>query len=69
MNYFLLEIQSDTGKHFLKTNASNKEIAIENFCLLYKAPKYAVKNVYKFDLMWWNFSPKTMINKNLCKLV
>lgn len=69
MNYFLLEIQSDTGKHFLKTNASNKDIAIENFCLLYKAPKCAVKNVYEFNLMWWNFSPKIMISKNLCKLV
>jgi len=69
MKYFLLEIQSDSGKHFLKTNSSNKETAIENFCLLYKAPKQAVKNVYEFALMWWDYSPKTMINKNLCTLI
>ena len=65
MNYFLLETQNDNGKQFLKTNASTKEQAIENFCNLYLAPSNAVINVYQFDLMWWNFAPKTIINKNL----
>ena len=68
MNYFLLETQSDNGKLFLKTNASDKETAIENFCNLYNAPKTAVKNVYQFDLMFWNFKPITLIRKNLAKL-
>ena len=68
MNYFLLETQSDNGTLFLKTNASNKETAINNFCNLYNAPKNAVKNVYQFDLMFWNFKPKTLIDKNLAKL-
>lgn len=65
MKYFLLETQSDNGTLFLKTNASNKETAINNFCNLYNAPQTAVKNVYEFSLMWWNFAPKTIINKNL----
>lgn len=63
MKYFLLDTQSDTGRHFLKTNASNKETAIQNFCALYNAPKQAVKNIYEFDLMWWNFRPQTIIKK------
>jgi|LakMenEpi03Aug12_release.lakeMendotaPanAssembly.Ray.scaffolds.fasta_scaffold1041904_3 hypothetical protein len=63
MKYFLLDTQSDKGRHFLKTNASDKETAINNFCNLYNAPKQAVKNVYEFDLMYWNFQPKTIINK------
>ena len=65
MNYFLLETQGNNGKQFLKTNASTKEQAIKNFCNLYLAPSNSVINVYQFDLMWWNFAPKTMINKNL----
>ena len=69
MNYFLLETQTDNGILFLKTNASSKEVAINNFCNLYNAPKNAVKNVYQFDLMWWNFLPITLINKNLAKLI
>jgi len=69
MNYFLLETQSDNGTLFLKTNASNKENAINNFCNLYNAPKSAVKNVFQFDLIFWNFKPSTLIKKNLAKLV
>jgi hypothetical protein len=65
MNYYLLETLSDTGVSFLKTNASTKDIAIENFCNLYNAPKNAIKNTYQFDLMFWNFAPQTLINKNL----
>lgn len=65
MKYFLLETQSDTGTLFLKTNASNKENAINNFSIAYNAPKSAVKNVYEFDLMFWNFKAKTLITKNL----
>jgi len=68
MNYFLLETQSDKGTLFLKTNATNKETAINNFCNLYNAPKTAVKNVYKFELMFWNFKPITLIRKNLATL-
>jgi len=65
MKYFLLETQSDNGKHFLKTNASSFDVAIKNFCALYCAPESAVKQVYEFDLMWWNFLPKTIIQKKL----
>lgn len=68
MKYFLLETQSDNGTLFLKTNASTKAVAIENFCNLYHAPQSAVKNVYEFDLMWFGFRPQTIINK-LSKLV
>jgi len=63
MKYFLLETTSDSGKLFLKTNASDKETAINNFCNLYNAPKQSVKNVYEFPLMFWNFKPKTIIEK------
>lgn len=69
MKYFLLETQSDNGKHFLKTNASTKEVAITNFCNLYNAPSNAVINCYEFNLIWWDYAPKTIITKNLfnCK--
>lgn len=69
MKYFLLETQSDNGTHFLKTNASTKDIAIENFCNLYFAPKSAVLNCYEIDLMWFGYSAKTIITKKLfnCK--
>ena len=69
MNYFLLETQSDKGTLYLKTNASTKEIAINNFCSLYNAPINAVSKVYKFDLMFWNFEVSTLISKNLAVLV
>lgn len=69
MNYFLLETQSDKGTMYLKTNASTKEIAINNFCNLYNAPNNAVSKVYQFDLMFWNFEASTLINKNLAVLV
>ena len=67
--YFLLETESDNGTHYLKTNASSKEVAIQNFCNLYNAPKNAIKKVYQFDLIWWNFQPKTIIDKNLATLI
>lgn len=63
MNYYLLVTQSDKGILHLKTNASSKDVAIENFCNLYNAPKNAVKEVYQFDLMWWNSAQKNIINK------
>lgn len=69
MNYFILETQSDKGTLYLKTNASSKECAINNFCNLYNAPKNAVSKVYKFDLMFWNFEVSTLISKNLAVLV
>lgn len=65
MKYFLLDTQSDNGRHFLKTNASDKESAIKNFCNLYNAPKQAVLNIYEIDLMFWNFKAQTIIKKNL----
>ena len=69
MNYFILETQSDKGTLYLKTNASTKEIAINNFCSLYNAPINALSKVYKFDLMFWNFEVSTLISKNLAVLV
>ena len=69
MNYFLLETLSDNGTVFLKTNAANKETAIDNFCNLYFAPKNAIKNVYQFDVMFWNFKASTLINKKLATLI
>lgn len=69
MNYFILETQSDKGTLYLKTNASTKERAVNNFCNLYNAPKNAVTNVYQFDLMFWNFKAITLIDKNLAVLV
>lgn len=65
MKYFLLVVQTDSGVNYIKTNASNKETAINSYCSLYNAPLNAVTDCHEIDLMWWGYSAKTIIKNKL----
>lgn len=67
--YYLLETVNDKETLFIKTFASSKDNAINNFCSCFNAPKNAIKQVYTFDLMFINFSAKTLIKKKLCTTI